>query len=86
MAHWENDWGEEFETEKDAREDVVEKMDWDAYEQEMQYSISWHDLFKWAREQPGFFDHFEIDFYNAENEFFNANYHEVDEEDEEYDV
>ena len=84
MARWENYWGEEFETEEDARENVCEHMEWDDYENEMQYTISWHDLFEWARKQEGFFDHFEIDFYDAENEFFKANYHEV--EDEEDDV
>lgn len=82
MAHWENDWGEEFETEEDAREDVVEKMDWSAYEDELQYTISWHTLFEWARQQDGFFERFETNFYDAENEFFKANYHEVEDDEE----
>ena len=84
MARWKNDWGEEFETEEDARDNVIERMDWSDYEQEMQYSISWTDLFRWARQQDGFFEHFETDFSNAENEFFEANYHEIEDDEDDF--
>lgn len=82
MAQWENDWGDEFETEEDARENVIEKMEWSDYEEELQYIISFHDLFVWAHNQVGFYEYFENELNEAENNFFKANYHEVNEEEE----
>lgn len=80
MTHWENDWGDEFETEEDARNDATERMDWPNYEDELQYIISFHQLFTWARKQEGFVEHFENEFYEAEDNFFTSNYHEVNDE------
>jgi hypothetical protein len=85
MRIWENAWGEEFETEEDARDNVSERMEWYDYERLMEKSISWSQLFNWARKQEGFFETFENEFCEAENDFFDENYSIVDndEEDEE---
>jgi len=85
MRIWENAWGEEFETEEDARDNVSERMDWYDYERFMERSITWNQLFNWARKQEGFYEAFENEFCEAENDFFDENYSIVDndEEDEE---
>lgn len=79
MAHWENDWGEEFETEEEARENVLENIEWADYEEQFFDIVPFHNLFEWARKQDGFFEDFEMELCEAENRFFNDNYHEIKE-------
>jgi hypothetical protein len=80
MAMWQNEWGDTFETEEEARDNVIEQMDWDDFKEYMQYSINWNDLFEWARKQEGFFEEFENQFCDAENEFFEQYYSMIDNE------
>jgi len=80
MAQWESAWGDIFETETDARENVIERMDWTDYKTELQYSISFFELLDWAREHDGFYDRFADEIQDAENEFFRSNYSETEEE------
>ena len=79
---WENDWGNEFEDMEAAREDARERMDDDAYMNELGYLISYDRLLRYAMNNaPGFWDDFADEVADAENEFFHANYHEVIDDD-----
>ena len=75
---WENEWGQEFDSEEEAFNDVHDKMEWSDYKESMQYSISWDALFDFARNHEDFFDHFEREISRAEEEFFTNYYHSVD--------
>ena len=77
---WVSEWGDEFETEEEARDDALEKMDWNDYVDEFEYLISYRELLDWARQQPGFWERFEQDASEAEGEFFDRNYHEEESE------
>jgi len=77
-THWENDFGEEFETEEEARDDVYEKMDQIDLIEGLKTSISFTTLLAWAIKQPNFWDDFNDAVYEAENMFFHDNYHEVE--------
>lgn len=79
---WENDWGEEFDTEEEARENIHEHMDRDDYKWRLGYIISCDKLLAWAMEQDAFYERFQEEISRAEGEFFEDNYHEVEEEDE----
>lgn len=79
---WENDWGETFDTEEEARENVYEHMKRDDYEWQLEYIISHDKLLAWAMEQDAFYERFQEEISKAEAEFFDEFYHEVEEEDE----
>lgn len=83
MARWESDFGEEFENEECAREDVCQNMTWDDYEEYFRTNIRFHDLFEHLKKMPNFFETFEDEFMAAENKFFIDNYHEVEDWDDE---
>ena len=78
---WISEWGDEFETEEDARDDAREHMEWDDYKEEMQYLITWDKLWEFAKTHPSFTDQFEDELLTAEDNFFDENYHEIDEDD-----
>lgn len=77
---WVNDWGEEFKTEEEARENVWEHMDREDYEYQLGYIISQERLLKWAMEQDAFYEAFQDEISKAENEFFNDAYHLIEDE------
>ena len=75
MAHYEDRYnGDFFETEDDAREAALEEMSWDDYEEKFKTSIGFSALFTWARTQPGFFEYFENEIYEAESDYFDENF------------
>lgn len=77
---WENDWGEVFDTEEEARENVWKHMDREDYELELGYIIRYDKLLAWAMEQDAFYERFQEDISKAEAEFFDENYHKIEED------
>lgn len=82
MSHWENDFGDEFETREEAFEDVTEKMDDMDLARGLESIIEFKVLLEWAMKQDGFWDHFCDEIEQAEMEFFDDNYYEVIDEEE----
>lgn len=74
---------ETFETEDEARENVLEHMEWSDYEESFYDNIDFHDFFTRIRkivDPEKFFIEFEDEFGEAENEYFDRNYWEEEEE------
>lgn len=71
---WVSPWGDEFDDEKDARQDAKEKMEWDSYKEELQYLITFDRLLEWAHNQKSFEHDFKDEIVMAEEEFFSNNY------------
>ncbi len=82
MNHWENDFGEEFETEEEAREDAFEKMEQADLIEGLEISIGFTTLLEWAMKQPNFWDDFNDAICEAEDIFFRDNYYEVKDSEE----
>lgn len=82
MSHWENEFGDEFETREEALESVTERMDDRDLTCALEYSIGFSVLLDWAMQQDGFWDHFCDEIEQAEMEFFSDNYYEVEDEEE----
>lgn len=76
---WKNDWGEEFDTEEDARENVWKHMGRDHYEDRLEYIINHSKLLSWAMDQDAFYEAFQKEINEAEEEFFDDYYHEIEE-------
>lgn len=73
-----------FETEDDARDNAYSEMTWDDIENYFNDHMDFHEFFTRVREKmPNFFETFEIESYEAENEYFNNNYWEEEQEDNE---
>lgn len=71
---WVSPWGDEFDDEKDVRQDAKDHMDWDSYKNELQYLITYDELLEWASNQDSFWDNFQDEVATAEEEFFSSNY------------
>ena len=93
---WENEFGEQFDTYDEARENVYEHMELDDYFERMAAQFNDPEALMStiynridARLSQGhpfnFWDLFEDESYVAEEQFFNDNYYEVEPEDEEED-
>ena len=82
MSHWENEFGDVFETREDAFEDVSEKMDDTDLACSLESIIGFKTLLDWAVTQDGFWEHFCDEVSEAELEFFSDNYYEVEDEEE----
>ena len=76
---WENDFGETFDTEEEARENVWEHMEREDYEDELEYIINHSKLLSWAMDQDAFYERFQEEISKAEAEFFDEYYHEIEE-------
>lgn len=75
---------EEIFEEEEARENVWMEMTWDDYEEYFKSKMNFHDFFTRVRESiPDFYEKFENEFCDAENEYFEARYKEVEVPDEE---
>ena len=85
MKQYQNIYTEEiFEDENAAREDVWQDMTWDDYEEYFCDKMDFHEFFTRVRESmPNFFETFENEFCDAENEYFEQNYKEIEVEEEE---
>ena len=81
-THWENEWGDEFETEEEAREDSYERMDHTDLNEELGMVLSYNDLLNWCWKQPNFIDEFWEAIEEAERNYFENNYYEVEDEEE----
>lgn len=77
---WYNEWGEEFDSEEAARDNIHEHMDAEFYEAELTYIIPYGELLSWAMDQEAFHEHFQDQISQAQNEFFKTYY--TKEEDE----
>ena len=83
MKQWEKYDGDIFDTETEAREDAWTDMTWEVWEEELSPLISYHKLFDYARQKEDFFLKFENEFCEAENNYFEEHYSEIDTPDEE---
>ena len=79
-THWENEWGDEFETREDAFEDACERMDSTDLDEELGMVLSFSDLLDWCWRQPNFMDDFDDAIQKAERNYFENNYYEVKDE------
>ena len=77
---WENEWGEKFDTEEEARENVWERMECEDYEWRLEDIISYSQLLMWAMKQDAFYERFQDDISKVEAEFFDDYYYKVEEE------
>ena len=82
MRHWENDWGDEFETREDAFEDARTRMNRVDLDEEMGMVLSFSDLLDWCWQQPNFIDDFYDAIEEAEQNYFENNYYEVEDDEE----
>lgn len=79
-CYWENDWGDTFETEEEARNNVYDRMTDDDLIEELGYSIGYTELILWAMKQDQFFIDYADAIEEARDSFFRSNYHYVEEE------
>ena len=66
-----------FETEEEARDNVLENMEWNDFEEYFHNNISFHDFFTRVRnivDPERFFIEFKDEFCDAENHYFEENY------------
>lgn len=77
---WENEYGEVFETEEDARDSVGEYMDIDDYCEYMGYHMTFDELFHKVVGLNGFWDALEDELSTAESVYFNDHYHKTDDD------
>lgn len=82
---WENDFGEEFETEEEAHDNLYERMELDDYLTRIGDRVDVQKLLRWAWRQGGFYEAFYDEIVAAEDSFFEENYREVQAEDNEED-
>lgn len=82
---WENEFGEQFETEEEAREDVYESMELQDYINGLAEKIDKSQLLEWCWQQTKgkFIDDFNDEIAEVEDDFFRENYYEVEVENEE---
>ena len=76
--YWENDWGDTFDTEEEARNTAMEQMTIDNYFDRLFTAIDHEDLLRWAWNQPNFLDDFMTEISAVEDDFFESHYHELD--------
>ena len=81
-THWENEWGDEFETEEEAREDSYARMNRTDLNEELGMVLSFSDLLDWCWNQPNFVDEFWEAIEEAERNYFESNYYEVEDDKE----
>ena len=80
MSHWENEFGDVFESREDAYEDSWNKMEDFELANALEYIIGFRALLEWAMQQDGFYEYFSEQIDEAENEFFSEHYYEVEDE------
>lgn len=81
---WENEFGEQFETEEEARDAMYDNMELADYIEGLADKIDLRSLLEWCWQNTDnkFIEDFEDKIYEVEDDFFNENYHEVEVEDE----
>ena len=83
MTHWTNGF-DTFETEEEAREDAYCNITWDDIETYFEENMGFHEFFTRCHEAiPDFFEKFENEFCDAENDYFERNYHEEENDEDE---
>lgn len=82
---WENEFGEQFETEEEARENAFDTMALGEYIDRLAKKIDKSQLLEWCWQQTHgkFIDDFNDEIAEVEDDFFRDNYYEVEVEDEE---
>ena len=75
--------GDRFDTQEEAYEDALKKMDWDDLADFFRNYVGFTEFLKWASEQDNFWAKYEDDMYRAEEDYFTENYWEEEVEDEE---
>lgn len=79
VRDWDN---KEFETKEEAYEDCLEFMDLSDYVERLDTYVTIDNLLEWCFNQPSFYDNFGNEIYEIEQAFFEANYSEVDDNDD----
>ena len=74
-----------FENEDEARDDAYTNIDWDDYEEYFYNHVNFHDFFTRVRKNidpEKFFLEFEMEFCEADEEYFTSHYWEEEQEEE----
>ena len=81
-THWENNCGDEFETREDAFDDACGRMTRVDLDEELGMVLSFSDLLDWCWNQPNFVDEFYEAIEEAQRDYFENNYYEVEDDEE----
>ena len=79
---WVDDDGNEFESYEEAYDEARNKMDLTDLADHFRDYVSFEQLLNWALKQNGFWNQFEDAFSQAEQDYFEEWYHEVETEDD----
>ena len=82
MSKWVSDFGGEFDEKWEAQENVFETMETEDYIEGLKSRISFDTLLRYCWGREDFWNDFEDTISDVEQDFFEANYHEVEDEDE----
>lgn len=78
MNHWEDEFGNRFETEEEARDDSYEKMSKFDLIGHLGTILSYTEILEWAMHQDDFWERFDSAIFAAQDEFFQDYYFEVE--------
>lgn len=79
MSKWKDSYGNIYEDEEDARENALNEMTWDDICNYFKTVMTFEDLFDTIRSRmPNFYEEFEMEIMDAEDDYFNKNYTEVE--------
>lgn len=73
----------EFDSYEKAWEDAMEQMDIDEFIEHFTNYVDFSDLLKWAQKQPNFYDDFDEAVSNAEQDYFDDFYRELEDDEDE---
>ena len=83
MSKYLRDDFEEFDSYDDAWDDAMEQMDIDEFIEHFTNYVDFSDLLKWAQKQPNFYDDFGGAVSNAEQDYFDDFYRELEDDEDE---
>ena len=73
----------EFDSYDDAWADAMEQMDIDVFIEYFENYVSFSDLLRWAQKQSNFYDKFEDAISNANQDYFDDFYRELEDDEDE---
>ena len=73
----------EFDSYDDAWEDAMEQMDFTDFAERFECQVNFWDLLNWARKQPNFYDDFCDAVSDAEQDYFDDFYRELEDDEDE---
>ena len=82
MKKYERDDGTIFDSYDEAWEDAMQEMDIPEFYERFENRVGYWELLSWATQQPHFYDEFSDAVSDAEQDYFDDFYHEVEEEED----